>query len=177
MTLTWLCILKSRTVSQAPKQPGAAVNTGRWHRTDEETVMSTSGALKEKFLQGVNKELQGCWTRQGCQLLQLQPNKGAESKVLPRGPSNLRDSSSAGSRLGTAVPASAGWLRRLHEVQCLPDGGARVWTQAWTEASIFLDLRRLTCPGPAPGRQAAPGPGRDGACLRSPARTEKSSQS
>lgn len=143
--------------------------------------MSTSGALKEKFLQGVNKELQGWWTRQGCQLLQLQPNKGGESKVLPRGPSNLRDSSSASSRLGTvlgtAVPASAGWLRRLHEVKSLPEGGARVWTQAWTEVSIFLDLRRLTCPSPAPGRHAAPGPGRDGACLRSPARTEKSSQS
>ena len=112
MTLTWLCILKDRTVSQAPKQPDAAVYTGRWHRIAEETVMSTSGALKEKFLQGVNKELQGWWTRQGCQLLQLQPNKGGESKVLPRGPSNLRDSSSMSSRLGTvlgpAVPASAG---------------------------------------------------------------------
>ena len=55
----------------------------------EKAVRSTRGASKEKFLQGVNKEPQGWWTRPDAQ---LQPNQGGESKgSLPSSP---RDSSS-----------------------------------------------------------------------------------
>lgn len=102
----------------------------------EKAVRSTRGASKEKFLQGVNKEPQGWWTRPDAQ---LQPNQGGESKgSLPSSP---RDSSSM--RLGpcpeldSAVPVSAGQMGRPQQVKCSPKGGARVRTQVWTRPTSF----------------------------------------
>ena len=109
---------------------------GRGLKMTEKAVRCTRGALKEKFLQGVNKEPQGWWTRPAAQ---LQPNQGGESKgSLPSSP---RDSSSM--RLGPrpeldpAVPVSAGQMGRLQQVECSPKGGARVRTQAWTRPASF----------------------------------------
>ena len=102
----------------------------------EKAEMSTRGALKEKFLQGVNKALQGWWTRPAAPAAAKQ-GRCEQEQPPQQSQGQQQHEVRAAPRAGPSS-ASLSWTDgEAEQVKRSPEGGAGVRIQAWTRPASF----------------------------------------